>query len=1501
MGGKTSTTTQGVSVPQEVLDRYKSINTRAENVAGTPFQTYSEDPSKFVAQITPQQSMGISNVNAAAGSYVPYFEKAYGSAAAGMSSAQPGALNLGQFYNPYQQQVIDTTMAQMRQANEQAQSGAVGNAIQSGAFGGDRAGIAAANLANQQGLSMGSTLAGLNAQNYNQALAAAQQQQGVNLGATQADLARLMQGGQFYAGLGQAAQQAGLQGAEAQINAGTLGQQTEQAGLSALFNQFQQKNAYPFQVAQFLANIGMGTGALSGSTTTTTQPGSYFSDRRLKEDVERIGEGDNGLPIYKYRYKGEPDTHIGFMADEVEKVRPEAVGLHPTGYKTVDYDRATKASGGVAGPYGSTAGSQPSGVAGYVPEAYLPVGELLMADPSTLDHARQSFAQQLQAAANFGNSVKDLDANWEWAKNKWGGDEREQAVKEGEQARGVAGAAYGGAVGYASGGPAYLNAGLRPGDTPNDRRTYLSDTLEAQSDQDKRRDGLAGPGSAPQARTTGQDMADIAKVALAFMGMNRGGRTGYATRGGVDYRTSGEAISDAFAPLRNFATSRVPNTVLSLGSLGTAGAQGLAGAGIGALGFPETSQYMLDAAKNSVYRGMAYDRAANAPMPKDLSFGEIASLGQTPEQRAEIARRSTMTMVPLRYVGESKDPILPEPPAGLRDYTEYGRMLRDPSTAMAPIAFPSPSGGGGDRAPTSVELQARRRSDAALRQRLLGNEPPLSMYKKYVSPDDAPIPMPSGRFAEVQSGLKLLGNEPPLSMYQEGMPQRPLSDSLGLGGGGADRMPSPLTYSLKPVAMVSSGVPLSYSPPAPRGPATLSYGLRPADTGASGELLSYSPTGVSPMATVSSANATTAPALAGAASAAEVPPAPGGGVAGAGMVTAPTNVPQTPVNPNSSPFGAALAFTLKHEGGLNPRDTNGYATNQGINQKWHPEIDVTKMTDAQRDEIYIRDYWRPINGDQIAQQYGQEMATAAFDTAVIAGVEKSKELLARSGGDVNTFLQLRADFLNGLVQDNPEKYGPYVKAWNNRNLALGGSGLMTGFGEAGIGAPAERRNGLAAGLGNDKPYDERNTLGQIMYDPETNKLSRNALLSLASGVGAMLSSPSQYFLPSLGLGLQGAAGTYAGLEKQAADVGFLKAQENQSRMEADARRFITTAGGQDVVNLGNGQFVLAVDYVADPTAYTTGNPELDKRISDAVKFTESQRSANTPEGSDTGNIFQSPMMRGLFSDEFQSVRMNPADARERSAKIEEAAGMSANSARVSIPNTLLQANAVANLVSDDAAISAGALGGIKQAIGSYLNDTAQTLNQVFGTDIPNWDGSVANAELILKTAVQNGMATATGIQELQVALSAQPGTQLSQDANSALMASILLDQHRAMRFENFLRDYKVEGYQNGNRLQTVTGASNAFQQLYGAQMLAEKDALKAIIRHGSEATPEWQASGLGYATPMELLMDPGVDPNVKNDVILGLLQDSKMGVSPMTINALTGPDGVMYIGNYFGG
>lgn len=65
-----------------------------------------------------------------------------------------------------------------------------------------------------------------------------------------------------------------------------------------------------------------------------------FSDERLKEDIKPVGNLFDGQKVYSYRYKGDNVPQLGMLAQEVEKVAPEAVG-EAGGFKTVRYDIAS--------------------------------------------------------------------------------------------------------------------------------------------------------------------------------------------------------------------------------------------------------------------------------------------------------------------------------------------------------------------------------------------------------------------------------------------------------------------------------------------------------------------------------------------------------------------------------------------------------------------------------------------------------------------------------------------------------------------------------------------------------------------------------------------------------------------------------------------------------------------------------------------------------------------------------------------------------------------------------------------------------------------------------------------------------------------------------------------------------------------------------------------------------------------------------------------------------
>ena len=76
--------------------------------------------------------------------------------------------------------------------------------------------------------------------------------------------------------------------------------------------------------------------------------GAYAaSDPALKENIERVGDGPDGLALYAFDYIAPPTDaiapymkqgrQVGVMADEVARLRPDALGPVIDGYQTVNY------------------------------------------------------------------------------------------------------------------------------------------------------------------------------------------------------------------------------------------------------------------------------------------------------------------------------------------------------------------------------------------------------------------------------------------------------------------------------------------------------------------------------------------------------------------------------------------------------------------------------------------------------------------------------------------------------------------------------------------------------------------------------------------------------------------------------------------------------------------------------------------------------------------------------------------------------------------------------------------------------------------------------------------------------------------------------------------------------------------------------------------------------------------------------------------------------------
>ena len=294
--------------------------------------------------------------------------------------------NLQPYMNPYTQSVINPSMQLLAQQNQQGLNSIGNNAIGAKAFGGSRQGVAEGAQNAQSNLLAGQLGAQLYGQNFTQAQAAATGDINRDFSGQQFNSQMGLQGAQFQgqmaqqlAGLSQAQQTNYLQGIQAAMSGQGLLQQQNQQELTAQQQLYAEQRQQPLDVLAIRQNAlsqspygqtaygtapgpstnplltGFGTAATTAgllgqfgmfnkSPTNTSgysypSPAqnamypelgpSYLSDRRLKTDIRKVGvEGRTGLPLYSYRYKGDPKSYqkvVGPMAQDVQKKYPEAV------------------------------------------------------------------------------------------------------------------------------------------------------------------------------------------------------------------------------------------------------------------------------------------------------------------------------------------------------------------------------------------------------------------------------------------------------------------------------------------------------------------------------------------------------------------------------------------------------------------------------------------------------------------------------------------------------------------------------------------------------------------------------------------------------------------------------------------------------------------------------------------------------------------------------------------------------------------------------------------------------------------------------------------------------------------------------------------------------------------------------------------------------------------------------------------------------------------------
>jgi hypothetical protein len=317
-GAPTSTTVQNTNIPEYAQPYVESTLGKAAALTDTTNNPYQPYQGQQVATFTPMQNQAFQNVGSqqiapqlSDASNMAYMTGQYGLGTQGTAAQlQNASLGLGAmaagsgdryaqqatnpaatqaYMNPYLQASLQPALQEVQRQYDITGTQQMGNASRSGAFGGSREALMAAENQRNKNIAMNQMIG----QGYNNAFQQAQQAQqfGANLGlqglqAGQQGVQGAVGAGQYgLAGLGQAGASASTLGQlgqtqfgqeqaanQAMLAAGTQQQQLQQKALDIDYQKYQSQLNYPYQQLGFMSDLLRGLPLTQQSTSMYQNP-----------------------------------------------------------------------------------------------------------------------------------------------------------------------------------------------------------------------------------------------------------------------------------------------------------------------------------------------------------------------------------------------------------------------------------------------------------------------------------------------------------------------------------------------------------------------------------------------------------------------------------------------------------------------------------------------------------------------------------------------------------------------------------------------------------------------------------------------------------------------------------------------------------------------------------------------------------------------------------------------------------------------------------------------------------------------------------------------------------------------------------------------------------------------------------------------------------------------------------------------------------------------------